>query len=81
MQPRSLTANLDRCHEQFNQPFFEAFKSTKDRWKFINNIRKPMKVSGIKILTNSFGDTITDPCKIANLQIGDTGRFQQPKKI
>ena len=39
----------------------------KDSWKFINNIREPTKVTAIKILKNSFGDTITDPYKITNL--------------
>ena len=50
VQQRSLKANTERCHKQYNQTLFEFLKSTKDRWKFINNIRKPMKVSDIKIL-------------------------------
>ena len=65
VQQRSLKASLERCQEQNHQTLFEFLKSTKDFWKFISNIRKPMKCSDIDKLKSSFGDTITDHCPIA----------------
>ena len=75
VQQKSPKTNLEHCHEKYNQTRFEPLKSKKDRWKFINYIRKPIKVTDIKIPKNSFGDAIRHPCKIANNKLATLGDF------
>ena len=63
-----LIENINSNRSDFQFECFSNLKSERDRWNFINETKNSERTkTEIFSLKNSFGDTVTDQKRIANL--------------